>query len=306
MKILVLESDPKQLYKKFINDFPDSVHWQKFYPSGNPDNCDPCPMSDPDIVICVGAVGFVTFEDLDAMGITSKPVRIHANLGNRDIGVMFRKNDERVIDNNNYIISYNPDHWNVQDPVKRKFIKQKLTALPLPFLVSDIPDVVVNYNSRDISHTQSLGVTGGVYSKQTIVMQNILKEKNMKLKRIFNKPWSEAIEMKKSCSVNYDNFGGIYGVTSLESMSMGIPTICYVESNTLTYYENLFETNIPIISPVSLDWNERYDQMEVIIDKISGGVFDLEAIGMASKNFMKNYTIKTKAMYLNYFNSLGG
>lgn len=341
MKVLVLENDAKKHYENLVNEINalgehQALVWQKFYHAdieekyeeivetngeliatektrvikslnqNNPIGCTPCPMTDPDIVICVGSVAYVTYEDLAIMGITSKPVRVHANLGNKKIGVMYRSNDDRVLDNNNFIISYNPDHWNVDDPIKRKFLKQKMKALPLPFKISSIPEKLIKYDTNKIAHTLSGGAVSGAYSKQTIVIQNAIKGTKLKLDRIQGVSWSDAVDRKAACSVCYDNFAGMYGVTSIEAMQLGIPTICYLDPEIREYYGELFGVDLPIITPESKEWNARYDELEAIIKNIDSGKVDLQDIGMKSKLFMSDYSQKVTKMYIDYFKEIAG
>lgn len=270
-------------------------HWDKFYPKGNENDCMPCPMGDPDIILCVAR--FVTYEDCEKMGIANKPKRVYYNLGNKNISNIMK--DWRVAAFNDYYVSYNPLHRNYR-PTEVPERYEGLKLLPLPFDASKIEAMDFSNAEPTVCQTLSNLAMAGAYSKQTMCLGQACKEVEMDTEIIFGESSEEAMKRKSAHPILFDNLQGMFGVTSLEAMALGQAVICYVEPEILTEYETLLGAPPPIINP------QNREELKEVLDCIKSGKIDWKAKGQESRAFMEKYYTPEKITraYVDFFSRI--
>jgi hypothetical protein len=300
MKIVIMGDDHKGMFSRLADWFTvaghDAVLHEKFGPRGDPENCDPCPIEDPDIIL---AMRYVTWEELPKMGIVGRPIRVFQNLGNKDISAL--TNDWRVESFNDYYVSYNPMHKNYPAPSGKPGKYRNLKFLPLPFF-ADLPQY--DYSNSPLSFSQAISGTGmaNAYNKQTGMITSACKENGVPLELIFDKTTQEALTIKSFHSASFDNLLGMFGVTTLESMKMGQAVICHVEPEILDAYEELLGMRPPVIQATT------YDELVSVIGQMKSGEIDWKAKCIEGRQFIQTAFAPPKIVkcYLDYFTQLLG
>lgn len=94
-------------------------------------------------------------------------------------------------------------------------------------------------------------------------------------------PWNENMEIMKSCHIVVDQLcGGWYGNTSVESMALGLPTVCFVRDEFLNKMP--YGQEFPII-------NARADNIYQVLKEIAGNKAMLREHGEKGPAFVREY-----------------
>jgi len=84
--------------------------------------------------------------------------------------------------------------------------------------------------------------TGGGNNKNTLELSQALKLYPVQTIRTEAKPNKDILAIKKSCNLGYDAlWRGFHGATSVENLSMGIPTMCNIEPEFDEIFNSYFE-----------------------------------------------------------------
>jgi hypothetical protein len=299
MKVVIFGNE-KGLFSNLVKWLNAAGHeacmWGKFFPEGNKATAKPCPITDPDIILMVVG-GYITYEDLPKMGITTKPKRVYFNLGNKDVSRMTK--DWRIGMFCDKFVSYNPEHKNYQ--VKERANRfADLKCLPLPFDYTKYQ--AQDYSNATLKVCQTLSdiCMSGVYSKQTEILADVCKSREIPCDLIFEETGTAALARKKQSPVLFDNLMGMFGTTSHEAWSLGQAVICHVEQSILDEYALLLGAPPPVIQASNLV------ELELVADKLKSGEIDWKAKCIESRQYMENYYNPTKLtnVYINYFNSI--
>lgn len=301
MKIVIL-GEEKGMFKnlvKWINETGEheAVLWGKFYPDGNKETAEPCPIAEPDIIMCLS--NYVTYEDLPYMGITTKPKRVYYNLGNRSVSNILK--DWRMAVFNDAYASYNPEHAQYQIPEEVDRFRD-LQCLPLPFDSQGLEPK--DYSQSELTTCQTLSNLAmmGAYSKQSMMVAKGAKEADVPFNLIFGLKGEEYYNEKGKHPVVFDNLKGMFGVTSLEAMALGQVVICSLTPTIAAKYEELLGAPLPIIQA------NNVEEIKTVLNQMKNGTIDWKAKCLESRQFMaERFTgSKIAQLYLNYFNSLLG
>lgn len=301
MKVIIL-GEEKGMFKnlvKWINEHPSGQHqavlWGKFYPEGNRETAEPCPITDPDIIMCLS--NYVTYEDLPFMGITTKPKRVYYNLGNRSVSNILK--DWRMAVFNDAYASYNPEHAEYQIPeIEDRFASLK--CLPLPFDVTGLTPI--DFSQSELTSCQTLSNLAmmGAYSKQTMMVSKGAKLAEVPFELIFGLKGEAYYTAKGKHPVLFDNLKGMFGVTSLEAMALGQTVVCSLTENIAQTYSELLGAPLPIVQAHNVEGIKN-----VLLDMKSGAI-DWKAKCLESQQFMRERFSgdKIAQLYINFFNSI--
>jgi len=100
---------------------------------------------------------------------------------------------------------------------------------------------------------------------------------------IEDKTLKETLELKRLCHIGFDHLGGYYGLSALEFLSMGIPTVSGLDELNKTQIREFFGcSEIPF---VIANKDNLYKTIETLIK--DAGM--REEIGIKSRKFMERY-----------------
>jgi hypothetical protein len=298
MKIVIFGNEKGLFYnlEQWLNAAGHEAQvWRKFYPNGNPKTAQPCPISTPDVVLLLG--NFVTYEDLDAMGITNKPKRVYFNLGNQNASMMLK--DWRIGMFSDKFVSYNPMHKYYQiKETQDRFAD--LECLPLPYDYTKVP--VQDYSNATLKVCQTLSHTAmaGAYNKNTQIFGNVCKQLDIPFELIFDLTPAQALERKALNPVLADSLLGMFGTTTHEAWSLGQAVLCHVEEPILDEYEALLGARPPVVNV------RNRDSLVLALTDMKNGQYDWKAKAAAGRAFMENHynSAKLVQVYINYFESI--
>jgi hypothetical protein len=308
MKILIFGEEAgmfENLCKWFNDAGHESIQWRKFLNvneetkslhQGSKDHCSPCPMSEPDIILV--AKNYLTWEDLDAMGIKRAP-RVYYNLGNSQMGSLW--SDKRMKIFNDYYISYNPSHaFNVDEDKPDRFANLKFLPLPIDFNQSTKFD----YSGVELKvhQCQSDLAMMGPYDKQPDVISAACKQAGIPYRLHFGLDRNTYMNVKKDYPVYFDNYGGIPGKATWEALASGQCVLTKFNSYNLSKYEELFGVKLPILSVASAE------ELAQALSGLKSGTTDWKSICVASSQFMSEHYSPSRIaeLYLTYFKTILG
>lgn len=109
---------------------------------------------------------------------------------------------------------------------------------------------------------------------------------------------SECLERKRKCHIFFDHLQGYYGVSSLEALSQGIPTIAHLSAQTRAEVERFAGTE-------ALPWLTARDssELESVLNLLITDGDRRREIGKRSRNFMEDHwhpTMITRALLDEY------
>ncbi len=303
MKILFIggEKNYAQNLKTWISavEGNSALAWDKFYPTGNALNCDQCPMTDPDVVLCFE--NYVAYEDLEAMGITTKPKRIHYRLANKTYSPLLR-DEERVICSDHHA-SYNPEHkddW-TQTSLTNKFANLK--ALPLPLDFSNITPIDYSQSQLKIYCAKSKAAIQARSPKGIIQIGQACKQNQVPLHYLRGMDKSDYDIARNNHPIFFDNWaGGIWGANTYEAMALGQAVICRTSTAVLDYYETMMGARPPILAVQTIP------QLVQLVADLKSGVIDWKQKCVESRQFIEQHYSPSKIaqIYLNYFQTILG
>ncbi len=118
---------------------------------------------------------------------------------------------------------------------------------------------------------------GSKYIIQAV--ENLKRKYDLDFILVHGKSHSEALEIYKKADIIVDQlFAGTYGVFSIEAMSMGKPSICYVSDDMIDEYPE----ELPIV-------NANIDNIESKLEMLLVDSALRREIGIKSRKFAENY-----------------
>lgn len=188
--------------------------------------------------------------------------------------------------------------WNAYEQAKYP----NWTWLPLPFDWSGIQPVKLTTDTP-----LSICMATAFWDKGQGSIKTISKEIGVPFDFIYNVDWETSLQRKSNSLLTIDNFdrGGV-GVTSLESMALGLPVVCWVKPEVKAALESLGGT-LPILSPTMTGNEDRATKAQIMKDFLESLTIEqLIEAGQAGRKWMESYYTKDAivAAYTNFFNSL--
>lgn len=146
------------------------------------------------------------------------------------------------------------DHWNKCKEIGYNAI---FSSIPQCNYVYDgcvyVPDLVDDQDSwfmpgtdRDMSKINLCHFpTGGGNNKNTYELMSALRQLNLSFPYAFQDSYGmsnkQVLEMKKKCNLGFDAlWRGFHGATTVENLSMGIPTLCNIEKEFADIFKKYF------------------------------------------------------------------
>ena len=136
----------------------------------------------------------------------------------------------------------------------------------MPKDVNNTKPIVVYSASNRTSYKQERWATKG-YPEVIEKLEHLSEELNFELVEIVRKPFFEAMEIKQNADIVIgDIVTGSYHLTELEALSMGKPTLTYLDGRSVMTFINTFKTkDIPFVN-VNID-NLEYALCDLVKNK---------------------------------------
>lgn len=255
-----------------------------------------CPMPDPDIVLFFA--GYVSREELTAMGITTNPRRVNYRLANKNYTGLLR-DEEEILCSDAYA-SYNPEHKDDQiSLLPNRFNNMK--TLPLPLDLSSYQQVDYSNDTLSIYASKSLNAINWRSPKGVITIAHACKQNQVPADYLRGLDPVTFATRRASHPVFFDNWvGGIWGASTYEAMALGQAVICKASNAVVNAYSQMFGSPFPILTAQTIP-----ELVQLVADLKSGSI-NWKAKCLESRVFMEvHYTPQVIAnLYLNYFQTL--
>lgn len=315
MKLLFLGNERNQFsgLVDAINAHTDheALNWKKLMKDEGGEII-PCPMTDPDVVICLNNYVTCKFrdedpdEDLQRMGITTIPWRLlYTNGGsvNRGGGASL---DWRMRDFNDLHFSqtsidkdyFGGWRYNVNTGEQERIkMFPNLKFLPLFLDVTQFTQVTLDTSELIVGQTHSARAHAGAYSKGFDWLKKAHDETGCKLNIIFGRSHVDALAAKQECNLIFDNPWGNIGVTGLESMAQGIPVIGNFPAQFYTDWAQL-SNGVPFpaltIGVEGNTFEQTQTQLNNMIQYYMDNTQELVSIGQQCYDWMHTYATPQK------------
>lgn len=301
MKLLIL-GEEKGMFANlvdWINQHTDSEAclWEKLkaVKDKHGSQVSPCPMTDPDLVLCLN--NHVLWEELELMGITNKPKRaIYLLAAPQKRGGPYAPDPRHVEFNSFYFSQTELDkHFLKMEykcPITLEMCEREvfpnLTFLPLPIDINQ-PEVTPNTDTLTVAQTMSSGVMMGAASKGFYYLEQVHNELDFDIDLIFGVSREEAMQRKAGASLIYDNHMGNIGVSGLESLAQGMPVIGRFNSIVKENWGRLADGEpLPVISFTTKD------DLKALLTEYMNDMAQLTAMGVASRAWMQAHATPEK------------
>jgi len=174
-----------------------------------------------------------------------------------------------------HIFCYNPDLMHIL-PKKTEF---------MPYPSVDIhaikPNLIQKRNRIMILHAPSKRAVKGTDIIISAI-KRLAKKYPLELILIENMPHDKALEYYKKADIAVDQLEiGWYGGFAVETMAMGIPTICFLRNDDLRQFVS-FKKEIPIV-------NANKDSLERVLQNLIQDSVLRKKIGNKSRKFVEKY-----------------
>lgn len=294
MKILFLGDEKNHVLRLVDAINAHTVHealrWGKLKRDENAREILSCPMATPDVVMCID--NYVTWEDLNLMGITNKPKRCLYVTGGAVRRGGTAKYDWRFRDFNKYYFGqteldkqyfYAEGVNPLTGALETSEAFLDLTFLPL-YIDAAVDAVSLRQDKLVIGQAQSRVCHLGSYSKGFDWLMQLHEELDVDLNIIFGKPHADCLFEKAQCNLIFDNPYGNIGVSGLESLAQGLPVIGRFSPVVLENWQRLSGGDaLPVIQVV--DYADLKSKVQSYIADLS----QLVAIGQAGQAWMNTY-----------------
>lgn len=246
-------------------------------------------ITEPDIVICVD--NYVTWEDLQLMGITNHPIRCLYVTGAPAKRGGIARTDWRYRDFNKYFFGqteldrryFTFERENViTQEMETIEIYPDLQFLPFPVDTDGIQQATLSTTGLVIGHTQSAMSHAGAYSKGFDFLLKLHNEIGVSVKAIFGKTKEGAIAEKATCNLIFDNPWGNVGNTGLESLAQGLPVIGRFHPVVYENWSRLSGQEPPLITFT------HYEDLKTTISGYVQDLSQLSTIGQSSRLWAEN------------------
>lgn len=200
------------------------------------------PMKDPDFILIDLMSMYLTFEDERAMGISSKPKKgVFISAAPAAHGGPLRVDWRMLAFNHFFFTPALVDNVQLNDMISKDVDSDDritLHYLPIPINTSFFPRRrEFDYTVSPLMICQSLSE---MFNKNTSKLKKACALSGVKLALLFGLSQENLAHNRLLCHAAFDNMvRGAVGRSGLETMSHGIPTVCYVARETLAGYAEL-------------------------------------------------------------------